>query len=125
MANKQRVSSPPEGAKGEPTGNLHHLGEWRDGRANIQASSQRRIGHRGGLDPQSVRDIVQKRCLQAGLAGKFSAHSLRSGFVTGAGRRQVNMSEAMRMTGHNNVETFMGYHRSGDVLGSSVARMLE
>jgi hypothetical protein len=35
-----------------------------------------------GLDPTAIRKIVKTRCLQAGLQGDFSAHSLRSGFVT-------------------------------------------
>jgi len=78
-----------------------------------------------GLDPKSVRDIVQKRCLQAGLPGMFSAHSLRSGFVTEAGRRQVPTGEAMQMTGHKSVDIFMGYYRSGDVLGSQSSRLLD
>ncbi len=78
-----------------------------------------------GLDPKSVRDIVQKRCVQAGLSGMFSAHSLRSGFVTEAGRRQVPTGEAMRMTGHKTVDIFMGYYRSGDVLRSESSRLLD
>lgn len=77
------------------------------------------------LDAESVRKMVQKRCLQAGLSGKFSAHSLRSGFVTEAGRRQVSTAEAMKMTGHKNVETFMGYYRAGDVLESQAGRMMD
>ncbi|MFZ3117070.1 MAG: site-specific integrase [Variovorax sp.] len=78
-----------------------------------------------GLDPKSVRDIVQKRCLQAGVMGRFSAHSLRSGFVTEAGRRQVPTAEAMRMTGHKSVDIFMGYYRSGDVLASESSRLMD
>ncbi|MFZ3119237.1 MAG: site-specific integrase [Variovorax sp.] len=77
------------------------------------------------LDAESVRKMVQKRCLQAGLSGKFSAHSLRSGFVTEAGRQQVSTAEAMKMTGHKNVETFMGYYRAGDVLESQAGRMMD
>ena len=49
------------------------------------------------LDPKSVRDIAQKRSLQAGLPD-FFRHSLRSGFVTEAGRREVPTGEAMQMT---------------------------
>ena len=78
-----------------------------------------------GLNPKSARDIIQKRCVQAGLAGMFSAHSLRAGFVTEAGRRQVPTGETIRMTGHKTVDTFMGYYRSGDVLGSESSRLLD
>jgi hypothetical protein len=41
-------------------------------------------------------------------AGDFSAHSLRSGFVTEAGRLRMDTADAMAMTGHHNYETFMG-----------------
>lgn len=77
------------------------------------------------LDAESMRKMVQRRCLEAGLVGKFSAHSLRSGFVTEAGRRQVSTAEAMKLTGHKNVETFMGYYRAGDVLESQAGRMMD
>lgn len=77
------------------------------------------------LDAESMRKMVQRRCLEAGLVGKFSAHSLRSGFVTEAGRQQVSTAEAMKLTGHKNVETFMGYYRAGDVLESQAGRMMD
>lgn len=70
------------------------------------------------LDPKAIRKIVRERCLQAGLRGDFSAHSLRSGFVTEAGRQKTPMADAMKMTGHRNFETFMGYYRVGDLMES-------
>lgn len=42
----------------------------------------------------------------AGLSGDFSAHSLRSGFVTEAVRQDVPLAEAM--TGHRTVQSLMG-----------------
>ena len=77
------------------------------------------------LAPRAVRKIVMTRAKLAGLEGRFSAHSLRSGFVTEAGRRQMPAAEAMKMTGHKNVGVFMGYYRAGDLLNSQTARMLE
>lgn len=77
------------------------------------------------LAPRAVRKIVMVRAKLAGLEGHFSAHSLRSGFVTEAGRRQMPAAEAMKMTGHRNFEVFMGYYRAGDLLNSETARMLE
>ncbi|MEJ8857437.1 site-specific integrase [Variovorax robiniae] len=77
------------------------------------------------LTPRAVRTIVMNRSQLAGLAGHYSAHSLRSGFVTEAGRQQVPAGEAMKMTGHRNWEVFMGYYRAGDLLGSSTANMLD
>jgi len=77
-----------------------------------------------GLDPTAVRKIVKARCLQAGLVGDFSAHSLRSGFVTEAGRRRMDTADAMAMTGHRNYETFMGYYRAEDPLNREASRMM-
>ena len=61
----------------------------------------RKGGHLGAaLSPAAVRAIVKERCALAGIAGDFSAHSLRSGFVTEAGRQNVPLAETMAMTGH-------------------------
>ncbi len=61
-------------------------------------------GHLGGpLSAASVRDIVQAQCLLAGVAGEFSAHSLRSGFVTEASTQNVSLADTMTMTGHHRI----------------------
>jgi integrase len=80
---------------------------------------------REGLDPTAIRKIVKQSCLQAGLVGDFSAHSLRSGFVTEAGLRRMDTADAMAMTGHRNYETFMGYYRAKDPLNREASRMLD
>lgn len=73
----------------------------------------RRGGHLGGpLSPAAVRTIVRRRCAQAGLQGDFSAHSLRSGFVTEACRMDVALAETMTLTGHRSVQTLVGYTRT-------------
>jgi integrase len=77
------------------------------------------------LDPKAIRKIVRERCLQAGLRGDFSAHSLRSGFVTEAGRQKTPMADAMKMTGHRNFETFMGYYRVGDLMESEAGDLMD
>ncbi|MCV6804164.1 tyrosine-type recombinase/integrase, partial [Achromobacter ruhlandii] len=77
------------------------------------------------LAAAAVRDIVVKRSRLAGLAEPFSAHSLRSGFVTEAGRQNVPLAETMAMTGHASVATVMGYHRAGAATQSRAARLLE
>jgi integrase len=63
------------------------------------------------LSAAAVRDIVRRRCAQAGVAGDFSAHSLRSGFVTEALRSNVPLADTMALTGHKNVQSLMGYAR--------------
>ncbi|MNY56843.1 Phage integrase family protein [compost metagenome] len=72
-----------------------------------------------------MRNIVRERCALAGVEGDFSAHSLRSGFVTEAGRRNVPLSDTMAMTGHHSVATVLGYFRAESALGNRGARMME
>lgn len=64
------------------------------------------------LSPAAVRDIVQARAAAAGLGDHFSAHSLRSGFVTEAGRQRVPLGETMAMTGHHSTASLAGYFRA-------------
>ena len=68
---------------------------------------------------------MKARCAAAGLEGRFSAHSLRSGFVTEAGLRDMPIGEAMAMTGHRTVATFQGYYQSAAIRRSKVASMLD
>jgi integrase len=86
----------------------------------------RKGGHLGEpLAPAAVRDIVKERCALAGVEGQFSAHSLRAGFVTEAGRQAMSLPETMAMTGHHNVATVMGYFRAESSLNSKASRMLD
>ena len=78
-----------------------------------------------GLSGTAVRDIVKARCALAGVGDDFSAHSLRSGFVTEAGRQNMPLQETMALTGHRSVETIGGYFRAGAAQVSAVARMMD
>ncbi len=52
---------------------------------------------RRGLTPQSVNLILKARCKQAGLdPTQFSAHGLRSGYLTEAANRGIPLPEAMQ-----------------------------
>lgn len=78
------------------------------------------------LTPQAVRAIVQARAALAGLdAAGFSAHSLRSGFVTEAAAQNVTMSETMALTGHRSPASVIGYFRKGEVLTMRAARLVD
>lgn len=71
-----------------------------------------RGGHLGGaLSAAAVGEIVKERSSLAGLENKYSAHSLRSGFVTEAVRQQVPLPETMAMTGHKSVASVVSYAR--------------
>ena len=76
------------------------------------------------LSAAAVRDIVKARALLAGLSEEFSAHSLRSGFVTEAARQNVPIGETMALTGHTSVATVVAYFRSASAIGSKAARLL-
>lgn len=76
------------------------------------------------LSPAAVRDIVKTRALLAGLEEEFSAHSLRSGFVTEAAHQGVPIGETMALTGHASVATVVTYFRSAAAIGSKAARLL-
>lgn len=82
-----------------------------------------RIGT-SGLSGDQVARIVKRRAAMAGLDGDWAAHSLRSGFVTEAGRQGVPLGEVMAMTEHRSVSTVMGYFQAGSLLGSRASQLL-
>lgn len=76
------------------------------------------------LAPAAVRAIVRERCLAAGLDEGFSAHSLRSGFITEAARQDVPLGEIMSLTGQTSVRTVMGYYQAGRMTKSRALDLL-
>jgi hypothetical protein len=56
--------------------------------------------------------IVKRRAQLAGLEGDFGAHSLRSGFVTEAGRQNIPLGDTMAMTGLGRFRRRCGTFRS-------------
>ncbi|WP_043796768.1 site-specific integrase [Delftia sp. Cs1-4] len=105
------------------------LADWLRAAAIEEGPIFRRIrkgGHVGEpLSPAAVRDIVKQRCALAGVEGDFSAHSLRSGFVTEAGRQNVPLPDTMALTGHSSVNTVLGYFRADSALSNRAARLLD
>jgi integrase len=90
----------------------------------------RRINKAGRLGQDAltgtaIRDIVKARCSLAGVGDDFSAHSLRSGFITEAGRQNMPLQETMAMTGHRSMDVVTGYFRAGAAQVSAVARMMD
>ncbi|WP_404826399.1 site-specific integrase [Diaphorobacter aerolatus] len=80
-----------------------------DGRIFRQVRKSGALGD--ALSPSAVRDIVKYRAEQAGLPDTYSAHSLRSGFVTEAAAQNVPLADTMAMTGHRSVASVLGYFR--------------
>ena len=67
------------------------------------------------LTPQSINLIVKRRCALAGLeAREFSAHGLRSGYLTEAARRGVSLPEAMQQSQHRSVQQAASYYNEAE-----------
>ena len=78
-----------------------------------------------GLSGDQVARIVKRRAELAELPGDWAAHSLRSGFVSEAGRQGVPLGEVMAMTEHRSIPTVMGYFQTGALLNSRACTLLE
>jgi integrase len=76
------------------------------------------------LTPQSINLIVKRRCAKAGLDPKdFSAHGLRSGFLTEAARAGVSLPEAMQQSQHRSVQQAACYYNDADRQRGKAARL--
>ncbi len=71
---------------------------------------------------RQVARIVKSRCEKAGFDPKeYTAHSLRSGFVTESGKRGKPLGDVMAMTGHKSMKEVMRYYKTGDIMNNSAA----
>jgi integrase len=76
------------------------------------------------LDGQAVNAIVKKRCALASLdETSFSAHGLRSGFMTEAARRGVPLQEAMRQSRHRSIQQASSYYNEVEIERGDSARL--
>ncbi|NLS07293.1 site-specific integrase [Rhizobium sp. P32RR-XVIII] len=80
---------------------------------------------RRALDPQSVNAILKQRAAMAGLEpGAFSAHGLRSGYLTEAANRGIPLPEAMDQSRHRSVQQASSYYNDATRRSGRAARML-
>ncbi|MBB5577851.1 site-specific integrase [Rhizobium paranaense] len=90
----------------------------------------RRIDQWGNVDrraltPQSVNLILKSRCRQAGLDPEaFSAHGLRSGYLTEAANRGVSLQEAMQQSLHKSVTQAASYYNNAERKNGRAARLV-
>jgi integrase len=77
------------------------------------------------LAPGAVAAIVRKRAMLAGLDGDWAGHSLRSGFVSEAGRRNIPIGDVMAMTEHRRIDTVLGYYRAGELAKNLVSNLFD
>lgn len=77
------------------------------------------------LSDKAIANIIKRRTRLAGLNPvEYGAHSLRSGFVTEAGRQRIFLGDVMALSGHRSVGVALRYYRAGDVLRNPAARLL-
>uniref|UniRef100_UPI003A988081 tyrosine-type recombinase/integrase n=1 Tax=Roseibium aggregatum TaxID=187304 RepID=UPI003A988081 len=78
-----------------------------------------------GLTPQSVNAILKSRCALAGLdPAEFSAHGLRSGFLTEAANRDIPIQDAMQQSRHRSLAQASSYYNDAGRSRRRSARML-
>jgi integrase len=80
---------------------------------------------RHALEPQAINAIVKQRAGKAGLSSEeFSAHGLRSGYLTEAANRGIPLAEAMEQSRHRSVQQASGYYNNATRRSGRAARML-
>jgi integrase len=68
-----------------------------------------------------VARIVARRCAAVGLAGDFSGHSMRAGFVTSAAAAGVDALEISNQTRHKSLDMVRRYARPSTIWKSNAA----
>lgn len=77
------------------------------------------------LDAQAINAIVKQRAEMAGLdSGEFSAHGLRSGYLTEAANRGIPLPEAMEQSRHRSVQQASSYYNNATRRSGRAARLL-
>ncbi|KQU08106.1 tyrosine-type recombinase/integrase [Rhizobium sp. Leaf453] len=80
---------------------------------------------RRAIDPKAVNDIVKLRARKAGLdPTEFSAHGLRSGYLTEAANRGIPLPEAMEQSRHRSVQQASDYYNSATRRSGRAARLV-
>ncbi|MGV1773128.1 tyrosine-type recombinase/integrase [Agrobacterium vitis] len=78
------------------------------------------------LDPKAINDIVKQRALLAGLdPAEFSAHGLRSGYLTEAANRGIPLPEAMEQSRHRSLQQASSYYNSATRRSGRASRLLD
>ncbi|MER9248859.1 site-specific integrase [Mesorhizobium sp. M0590] len=77
------------------------------------------------LTPQSVNLILKRRVAEAGLdPAAFSAHGLRSGYLTETARRGIPLPEAMQQSQHRSVQQASNYYNDAERTLGRAARII-
>ena len=78
------------------------------------------------MTPQDIARIVKRHAANIGMdPSSIGGHSLRSGFVTSAGKMGIPIGSAMAMSTHRDTDVFMSYYQEGEMLNNPAADMLK
>ena len=101
------------------------------GEAKIESGSIFRAIDRWGnvsrrpIDPKAINEIVKQRAEMAGLDPRdFSAHGLRSGYLTEAANRGIPLQEAMQQSQHKSVTQAAAYYNEQERKYGKAARLI-
>ena len=106
------------------------LREWLQVSGIIEGKIFRSVAKGGKGIGEKITDvdinrIVKKRCKMAGYdPSQYSAHSLRSGFLTEAGKMGCPLGDAMALSTHRSVNTAMGYYQVGNLENNLAANLV-
>jgi integrase len=107
------------------------LTRWLDKGAIHAGPIFRSIDRWGGvgdkaLTPDAINHIIKRRCRLAGLdPSEYSAHGLRSGYMTEAGRRGIPLLEAMQQSRHKTIQQASVYYNEANRTKSHAVRMMD
>ncbi|RJT23814.1 integrase [Mesorhizobium waimense] len=77
------------------------------------------------LTPQAVNLLLKRRIAEAGLDPQaFSAHGLRSGYLTETARRGIPLPEAMQQSQHRSVQQASNYYNDAERTLGRAARVI-
>ncbi len=77
------------------------------------------------MTPKAVNDIIKRRCRLAGLnPAEFSAHGLRSGYITEAAVQGISLLETMQQTTHKSIQQMTAYFNEARQMKSKATRIV-
>jgi integrase len=93
------------------------------GRLFRSVSKGGKIGEK--ITEVDINRIVKKRCERAGYdPTQYSAHSLRRGFITEAGKQGCPIGDVMALSGHKSLSTAMEYYESGAIINNKASNLV-
>ncbi|TXH00073.1 MAG: integrase [Nevskiaceae bacterium] len=77
------------------------------------------------MSASTINSLIKRKAKEVGLVGDFTAHSLRSGFVTQAHLDKVPAPEGMKRSGHTSLEMYNSYFRVDPERGDPADNLID